>query len=122
MKDDPSKLKKTVQAPQSEKETPTQPYDQVKLLGRIDTLESGQKLLNDTVKFVKDANYVVLIVLALGFIALLLSLISIIIQASNSTSSVQIEFIKSIEQLKHEVNDLNSLIGDRESTSSNVVK
>jgi hypothetical protein len=83
-------------------------FDPTPLLARIDTLERGQKLLTDTISFVKDTNYVVLIVLALGFIALLTSFIAGIIQSFNNSSTTQQEFIKSVQELKNEIIILRS--------------
>lgn len=93
-------------------------FDPSPLLARIDSLENGQKLLTDTVKFVKDANWVLLVVLALGFIALIASFISGIIQVTNSDTSAKIEFIKTIEQLRHDVSDLKIPTQTPKATSS----
>lgn len=93
--------------PSQEAESDT-PFDPAPILGRLDTLEREQGLLRETIKFVKDTNSVILLVLALGFVALLASFISSIIQATNSNTATQIEFIKSVEKFTDKVDQLNN--------------
>lgn len=105
-----TKAKQAIEAPQPiETVTPVpERFDASPLLARIDKLENGQKLLNDAVEFVKSTNWFILAVLFLGFIALLASFISSIIQVTNSNTATQIEFIKTVEQFRHDINDLKS--------------
>lgn len=98
--------KELPETPQPSPGIPGQPFDPVPLLSRIEGLENGQKLLTDTIKFVKDTNSVVLLVLALGFVALLVSIISGVIQATMANSTTQIEVIKSNNDLKNAINNL----------------
>lgn len=97
-------------------------FDPSPLLARIDKLENGQRLLSNAVDFVKSTNWFVLAVLFLGFIALLASFISGVIQVTNSNTVSQIEFVKTMEQLTHDVNDLKLLIKLPKSTDSGNVK
>lgn len=99
-----------LEAPEPIKEEPigNARFDPTPLLARIDTLEKGQKLLDDTIKFVKETNFVLLVVLALGFIALIVSLISGVIIATNTDVKTQIEYIKSVETLRNEVENVNN--------------
>ena len=118
------KQKGITEPPQPVKSTEpaAEPFDASPLLARIDMLENGQKILNDTVAFVKDTNFLLLVVLGLGFVALIASFISGIIQATNSNTATQIEFIKTLEQVKHDVNDLRSSNRIPESTPSSNTK
>lgn len=101
--------------------TPQERFDTASLLARIDRLENGQHLLSNTVDFVKSTNWFILAVLFLGFIALLVSFISGIIQATNSNTATQIEFIKTLEQFRHDINDLKSLKQSESTSSSNAI-
>lgn len=80
------------------------PVAPAKLLERVDELDNKYKLLTDTVSFVKDTNWVVLVVLALGFISLCLSAIFGMIQAWHSDATTQIELIRSMDNLTNMVN------------------
>jgi len=57
----------------------------------------------DAVEFVKSTNWFILAVLFLGFITVLVAFISLIIQATNSNTATQIEFMKTISELKYEI-------------------
>mgnify|MGYP001620057318 CR=1 FL=1 len=78
-------------------------FDPSPLLARIDKLENGAKLTTDAVEFVKSTNWFILAVLFLGFVTILVSFISLIIQATNSSTATQIEFIKTIDELKYKI-------------------
>lgn len=110
----------SIDAPQEEEtdQSVVTPFDPSPLLARIDTIERGQKILTDTVNFVKDTNFLLLVVLGLGFVALIFTLISGIIQANNSSTSAQIEFIKSVENLQNEVNNLKTNLPQPTATST----
>jgi len=82
---------------------PNEAYDDTKLLSRIDTLEKSNKHLTKIVDFVQNTNSVVLLVLALGFVALLVTVIGSVVQTLNDKNATQIELIKSMESLKNEI-------------------
>lgn len=113
------KIKQGIEAPQPIKTiTPvTESFDPSPLLARIDKIENEQKLLNDAIDFVKSTNWFILAVLFLGFIALLASFISGIIQVTNSNTATQIEFIKSVERLTNTINNLESRLATDSATS-----
>ena len=106
------------EAPKPKQKGVQESFDPTPLLSKIDRLEEGYKVLKETVAFVKDANWVLLAVLALGFIALMISFISGIIQATNSNTNAQIEFIRAVDKLTNTVNSIESTIKIKESTSS----
>jgi hypothetical protein len=100
------------EAPKPESGRTPPMFDPSPLLARLDGLEEKHRLLRDTIGFVKDANWVLLIVLAMGFIALLVSLISGVIQAFNSNTNAQIEYLKSVQQLTNTVNKIESILNN----------
>ena len=93
-------------APKAKKQESVIVYDDTKILSRMDTLESHFGTLKDTVNLVKNTNWFTLIVLFVGFIALLITMISGVIQATNSSASSQVELTKSIEKLQLQLNNL----------------
>jgi len=106
MADEDKKTKsRTPTAPQpiSTEEPVVETFDPSPLLARIDKLENGLKLITDAVEFVKNTNWFILAVLFLGFITLLVAFISLIIQATISSTATQIEFMRTIDELKYEI-------------------
>ncbi|MDD2496480.1 MAG: hypothetical protein PHE29_14985 [Tissierellia bacterium] len=87
-------------------------FDQLQFLERTDRLDSRINLLEKSTEFVRDTNRYILIVLFVGFLALLFSFISIIIQSFNSNSSTQIEFIKSVNKLDNTIEKINTDISN----------
>ncbi len=104
--------------PQPEEKKAPVGFDPASLLSRLDSLEKGHKLLNNTIDFVKGTNQFVLAVLFMGFIAMLASFISGVIQATNSNSATQIEFIKSLDSLSTEMKSLSKEINAIKPTST----
>jgi len=83
-------------------------FDPSATLARIDRLEENHELLKDAIAFIKEANWVLLAVLFLGFVALIGSWIFGIIEISHSRTNTQIELIRSIDRLTNTVNIIES--------------
>ncbi len=78
------------------------------ILTRLDAVEKTLDFLEKGVNFVQDTNRYILIVLFAALIALILTAISGLIQATNSRRTTEIEFIKSVQDLKNEVNNFEN--------------
>ncbi len=85
--------------PKAEGTTPAIPT--LPILTRLDAFEKS-------VSFVQDTNRYILIVLFVGFFALAVSAIGATIQAINSNTKTEIEFIKSVQDLKNEIDNLKN--------------
>ena len=92
--------------PKAKKQGAVVVYDDTKILTRMDTLESHFGTLKDSVNLVKNTNWFTLIVLFVGFLALLITTISGIIQATNSNASAQAELTRSIDKLQLQLSNL----------------
>ncbi|OGH15127.1 MAG: hypothetical protein A3H50_01295 [Candidatus Levybacteria bacterium RIFCSPLOWO2_02_FULL_37_10] len=100
--------KENEEAPQTAGRNEPVAFDPSPLLARIEKLEDGVKLLKEGINFVRGTNWFILVVLFVGFLALLISLIGGIMQANNSNTATQVEFIKSVQQLTNTVDKLDS--------------
>lgn len=81
-------------------------FDSIKLLGRIDDVENKINLLEKALDFIKGTNWFILIVLFVGFLALLFSLISASIQAFHTNTATQVELIRSVDHLNSAVEEI----------------
>lgn len=95
--------------PVSEEEsgTPPPPLPTAPIEADLKNLQEKHNLLEKSMDSVRHTNTFVLVVLMLGFITMFVAFIAMIIVSFNSSTTTQIEFIKSVEGLKNEVNNLN---------------
>lgn len=69
------------------------------LTSRIDTLEGTINLLKKNLDFVEGTNRFILIILTIGFVALLFSIIIANIQATISNTNAQVQFTNSVQKI-----------------------
>ena len=69
------------------------------LTGRIDTLEGTVNLLRENLDFVQGTNRFILVIGALAFVGLVVSVIFASIQATNANTNAQIQFTNSLQKI-----------------------
>lgn len=84
--------------------------ESVEVLSRITRLEEGFESMKFIMDFVKSTNWFILIVLFVGFIALLLTVISGIIVSNKDITTTQIEFIKAVQQFSDKIATPTSVV------------
>lgn len=95
------------------------PLPTAELEADIKELERKQGLLEVAVESIRHTNSFVLLILALGFITMFVGFITLLIVTFRSNIETQTESIKSIQDLKNDVNNLESVYSPMlESTSS----
>ena len=80
-------------------------FDPVKSLARTEKIEKDISHIQKGLDFVTSTNWFILIVLFIGFIALLVSLISGVVAAYHDSTASQIELTKSIDALQYQLNN-----------------
>ena len=120
LKDIEDKIKKDLTStPTSSAKDKDVPPSTINILPRLDDAEKKIGILEKTISFVQDTNRFILIIMFMGLVAIILSAILGIIQAYNANTTTQIEYIKSTEDLKNEVNNLNAKL-DAATSSGNL--
>ena len=94
------------EAPEQESTKPV--VDTAPLLAEIEKLWKENAFLEKKVEFISNTNWLIVVVLFVGFLVLLFSLLTVYIESNNTAAETQTEFIKSIEELKSNVDELNS--------------
>jgi hypothetical protein len=91
-------------APKAEKDAPST-YDSANLLEKIEKLDQLTEFIQKRVDHVISTNSFIILVLFIGFIALLFSLIGVGISVFRSDYSSQTELIRSVDQLNNNINN-----------------
>lgn len=110
-----TKKKTNIQEAPKKEETSGLNFDSIKILGKIDTIENKISLLEKSLDFLKNTNWFILIVLFVGFLALLFSLISASIQAFHTNTATQVELIRSVDHLNNAVEEIKLSVGETKS-------
>ncbi len=98
----PKEKKDSISAEEQPKKgtgSPKADAENVELGGRIDTLEATINVIKQNLSVVSDTNRFILVILFVGFIALLFSVITANIQAINASTNAQIEFTRALQQI-----------------------
>ncbi|HVA96774.1 MAG TPA: hypothetical protein VND99_03905 [Candidatus Acidoferrales bacterium] len=105
------------QAPEEEATPPV--VDTSPILAEIEKLWKENRFLEKKVEFISNTNWLIVIVLFVGFLILLFSLLTVFIESNNNASAIQVEFIKSVTTLQNDVNNLNDKLNQATSSANN---